>query len=448
MRILIIALLALVAAIAAGNLVAEDPGFVVIGYGGTVVRTTFAFFMVIVFISVIVGYSLVRLIARTVQMRQRWRRWRAERRRQRAHRSLADGMLALASGEFSKAERLFSKGVDDDNEPQVHYLAAAQAAQSMKAPGRRDNYLRLARESDPASASAFDLKQAEWLLDNNQVDEADATLLGLASREATNPQFLYLRMRLYQARGDYRALLGLIPELRGDRVLHHDEIDALEKSSALKVLASQFSSAEPLKAEWESFSRTLRSDPEMIAAYASALSGCAADDEAEAVLRKRLERVWDSRLAETYGEISCEPVNKQLRRVESWSMTRGEDPGLRLTRARLAVRSKMWGLAAEQLHALMAEQGATPLHYRLLAEVADGRGDNEQAARLRATGLSLATGEVIDQSADVVVNAGGETEATSVLVPKDSVASDASPEGALTAPENQNTAPQVEVQTR
>ena len=51
MKILVVALVALVAAVVAGHYVAADPGFIVIGYGGKVIRTSFAVFMAAVFVA-------------------------------------------------------------------------------------------------------------------------------------------------------------------------------------------------------------------------------------------------------------------------------------------------------------------------------------------------------------------------------------------------------------
>ena len=55
-RILLVALLALVAAVAAGHFIAVDPGFIVIGIGGKVVRSTFAFFVIVLLAALLAFY--------------------------------------------------------------------------------------------------------------------------------------------------------------------------------------------------------------------------------------------------------------------------------------------------------------------------------------------------------------------------------------------------------
>ena len=47
MKYLLIAILSLVVAVVLGHFISDDAGFVVIGYGGKVFRTSFAFFVVL-----------------------------------------------------------------------------------------------------------------------------------------------------------------------------------------------------------------------------------------------------------------------------------------------------------------------------------------------------------------------------------------------------------------
>lgn len=391
MRLLLIALVALVAAVGFGSIVAEDPGFIVIGYGGKVLRTTFAFFLLVLLVAGLALYLLIRLFVNMAELRRRWRHWSQEQRRRRAHRSLASGMLALAKGDFAKAERLFSRGVDEDAAPEVHYLAAAEAAQAMHAPARRDNYLRLAHDLKPEAADALDVKRTEWLIENGQLEDARVLLNELTQRAAPSPQLLRLRLALLQAHGDTAGVLDLVPALRRDRVMSFDEVNALERDSAVAVLDGPHVDADALKSLWGGLSKPMRADPAVIAAYVRALCAIGEDDEAEALVRKRLESQWDTELAALYGEIACEPPAKQLRKADAWAISHEDDPGLMLTRARIAVRAGLWGQAKHQLDRLVV-MGPTPLVYRLLAETADGMDDPEAATVYRKMGLELATG--------------------------------------------------------
>lgn len=390
MRLLVVALLALTVAVVAGHFVAADPGFIVIGYGGKVLRTTFAFFVLMLAAGLAAVYVAMRLLVNLLGLRRRWRRWSEEYRRRRAHSTLTSGLLALAGGEFARAEKLFNRGADADAQPEVHYLAAAEAAQALHAPERRDNYLRLAQDLHPDAAAALDIKRAAWQIETGQFDEAAQLLAQLLRDHGSNLQVLKLRLQLARHRGEPQALLDLLPALRRDRVLGVAAANDLERDAAVALLDRARSGTGDLARHWSALSKPVKAEPAVLAAYVRALIALAQHEEAETLLRKQLDRNWDSQLAALYGEVVIEPPARQLRRLEAWGLTRGDDPGLRLARARVALRAGLWGQARGQLEHLLAAAPSPQLH-RLLAEVADGVGDPAAAAEHRRRGLELAT---------------------------------------------------------
>jgi HemY protein len=391
MRILLIALFALCAAVVVGHYVAADPGFIVIGYGGKVFRTTFAFFVLVLLALGLALYALVRIGVRMFGLRRRWRRWSDGYRQRRAYRSLTDGLMALAAGDYARAETLFKRGVDADTQPEVHYLAAAEAAAALNAPARRDNYLKLAHDVQPEAGAALDARRAAWLIENGELEEAGAVLDRLARGRPGTPQLLKLRHDYLRARGDCAALLALLPDLRRDRVIGFDALNALESECAQAVLAAPSASPAELDARWQALPKTARAQAAAVAAYARGLVGHAQHEAAEALVRRQLERSWDRDLAALYGEIACSPPARQLRRLENWAALHPGDPALKLARARVALRGQLWGQALSDLQDLVAT-APTPLLHRLLADAHEGAGDAQAAARHRRLGLELATG--------------------------------------------------------
>ena len=389
-RLLLVLLLALAAAVGAGHFLAADPGYVVIGYAGKIVRLSFALFLLLTLLGVVLLYLGLGFLAHVIELRQRWRRWSHLYRQRRAYRSLAQGLLARAAGDYLRAEKLFSSGADEDAQSEVHYLAAAEAAHATQARGRRDNYLRLAQEVASTAAPVLDRQRAHWLLEAGELDAAASLIETLCKRQPSNPDLLRLQLRLLELRRDAAGLLQLIPALRRDRAISHDAANVLERDSAVAVLAAAATTPAAITPTWEGLSKPLRATSVVVATYVQGLIGAGRHDEAEQLVARQLERRWDSDLAALYGNILCEPTARQLRRVEAWASTRGSDRGLRLARARLAMRAQLWGSARTQLELLLSEDPA-PLIYRLLAEIADRTGEAEAARRYRQSGLELAT---------------------------------------------------------
>lgn len=392
MRLLGIALFAVFLAVMVGHFISEDPGFVVIGYGGKVVRMTFALFVLLVILLVALSYSVLRLSTGIFNLKRRWGQWLGERALQRAHWSLASGILESARGDFSDAEKSFFRGAKEGVQPEAHYLAAANVAQEMNAPARRDNYLQLAHNAEPRIGVTLDIKRAEWLLENDELDSAEVLISSLGKIETAAPRILQLHVELLKRLGDMQPLFELIPDLRRNRVIPFGDIQLLEERCAIAIMGDRCGSINDLRGVWDKLSRPTRQLTPVLVQYVRRLCDFDAFDEAEVLARNRLDNIWDSRVAEIYGDIKCDPPTRQLSQADKWSASHEGDPSLLLTRARLAVRAGLWAQGAGHLRRLLND-GPTPLLYQLQAEVAEARGESATAAHLRKHGLTLAIGD-------------------------------------------------------
>lgn len=382
-------LAALALAVALGQFILEDPGFVVIGYGGKMLRTSFAFFVVLMTFAGVALYVLLRLLVGLLTARARLRRWAAERRRRRSHQDLNNGLLALAAGNYQEAERILNRSAAADV-PAAHYLAAAQAAQGLNAPERRDGYLNLAVDSAPAAELAVALRRAEMQIESGENAEALATLSTLALKHAGNRQLLALRQRIFSATGAWDKLLDLLPALKRSRVYPAARLAEIEAEVAARLLAAPVETLPELKARWRGLPKSSRDQPVVVASYARDLIRIGAHEEAEALLRKALAERWDERLIRLYGELALPDPARAIEHAEAWLREHASDPALLLALGRLCLRAELWGKARAYLDQVCA-LAPTPLAHRLLAEVYDQLGEHETAARYRRTGLELAT---------------------------------------------------------
>lgn len=66
-------------------------------------------------------------------------------------------------------------------------------------------------------------------MDRGESDGALETLLAMQERHPHNNQVLRLLQRLYLERGDWSALIRLLPDLRKNKVLPTSELAALEQ---------------------------------------------------------------------------------------------------------------------------------------------------------------------------------------------------------------------------
>ena len=391
MRYLILIILALVAAVGLGHLLQQDPGFIIIGYGGKFFRMSFVPFAVIAIGATLLIYVALRALWQLLTVNKRLRKWSNTRKQRKSHRALDEGLLALAAGEFVRAEKLLSQGAKSDDSPAVHWLAAAEAAQGQHAVERRDLYLARAREAEPHAEAAIGLRRANMQLQNNQLEQARAAAEYLSDRYPDNHQVLLLRRDVYLKDQDWSALLNLLPAIKRHRALSDEAFAGLEEQTSAALLSGYFGALQELNSTWEKLSKTGRSNPVAIAKYADALVAFGQHEEAENILRKAITSGWHKALVQAYRRVEIGNADLQLERAEAWLKSRPDDPDLLVTLATLAIKAGHWEKARAYLDRLSKSQ-ATPEAYQLLADILEHEGNLGEASRCRRDGLAMALG--------------------------------------------------------
>ena len=131
----------------------------------------------------------------------------------RAGRRLTRGVIEVAEGNFAKGERLLARGASVSAAPLLTYLQAARAAHLLGQDERRDTWLKQAYKNLPGAANAILLTQAELQLDQNQYEEALASLKKIEENTQSHSHALILLGRLYFRLQDWNNLGALLPKL-------------------------------------------------------------------------------------------------------------------------------------------------------------------------------------------------------------------------------------------
>ncbi len=388
MKPLAAALAALSVAVLLGQLLTDDPGVVMIGYRGTLVRTSLVVFVLLAALALAVLYVAFRVLIRLLTLRGRVGQWSAERRRRRAGQGLIQGLLALAEGEYARAERLLARSAEGDA-PAVHYLAAAEAAQAQQASARRDTYLRLASETAPEAALAVALRRARFALDDGDLAGAEQQVAALAATHGDHREVFVLRHRLCLATSNWAGLRALLPALRRQRVYPETRLRALEAETASRLLAAPAPDLGEVRRLWNGLPKSTRAETAVLDRYAADLMAAGAPDEAETLLRKAIEHQWNERLVARYGELVTSEPARTVATAERWRARRPRDPTLLQAVGRLCLRAELWGKARGYLEEAAA-CAPSPLVMQLLAQAYERLGERDTALRHRETGLALA----------------------------------------------------------
>ncbi|HZD53007.1 MAG TPA: heme biosynthesis HemY N-terminal domain-containing protein [Woeseiaceae bacterium] len=362
----------------------QDPGYVVINFGKYVVEMSVPVLLLFLMLLGFTAWMLVRIVRAPRRLGEAAGRLRSGR----AGNRLTRGMIEVAEGNFARGERMLSRAAPGSDAPLLNYLQAARAAHLQGADERRDRWLREAYERTPEAASAVLLTQAELQLDQDQYEQALATLRRLEEKAPNHSQALNLLGTLYYRLEDWNHLGELLPRLRQHGRL---EDTVLERWSVrvYREKIERAADAESLAAAWNAVPRALKDHLELLEARCSALMRTGQNDRAEKEIAQQLKRKWRAPLVRVYGLIESSDPGRQLRRAEAWLKEHADDLDLLLASARLCLRNELWGKARSYLETVVAIR-PTPEAYQEYGRLLSQLGEGDAAAEAWRAGLLLA----------------------------------------------------------
>ncbi|APZ41693.1 heme biosynthesis HemY N-terminal domain-containing protein [Acidihalobacter ferrooxydans] len=390
MKLLLIALLAMILTGAAVQWALHEPGYVLLAWGHWSVELSLVLFVVLLGAAFIVLYALLRIVIRTwiapADIARRLHRSRAER----ARRQLIKGLLEFAEGRWNQAERLLLRSAPHSDTPLLNYLAAAHAAHRMQDYDRRDLYLRKAIESDPKAEIAVELSQAQLQLDRGQTEQALATLRHLREIAPDHAYVVRLLGKLYLELKDWGELERLLPRLRRSTRISPERVNELENRIVRGLFehARERHDLSALKQAWEALPRKSRKRPELLGLYARELAALGEPMQAERLLARTLNGQWDETLAACYGDIRSSDPAQQLKTAEAWLSARPHNGTLLLSLARLSAAAQLWGKARSYYEASLAEAPGVSAYFEL-GELLMRLEETEAATHAYREGLRL-----------------------------------------------------------
>ena len=404
MKLLFLTLLVIAAAAGFTMLAQHDPGYFLASYGDWSVESSLSIFILALTITIFVSYFTLRLLFGTLHIPGRVAYWRRHRRSLRARAATNRGLLALAEGDWPRAERFLKRFADSSDTPLLNYLGAARAAQKQGADGRRDQYLSQAFQSMPDAELAVGLTQAEVQLSSDQAEQALATLRHLRTIAPKHGYVLHLLRKIYERLESWDDLLELMPELTRQHLLDSKQAEALTQRIYRQRLQQAAVRIDTLQQCWDETPKALRHSAEMLHDYAKLLIEVGGHGEAEIHLHDYLIKQWDPQLIRLYGQVKGDNPARQLSTAEKWLGEYEHHPEQLLAVARIAFHNKLWGKGRSYLEASIGFEPRAE-SYCELGQLLDQLGEKEKASECYRKGLELAAG---DECTPVVVPADGD----------------------------------------
>jgi HemY protein len=372
------------------HLLLDNPGYVAINVGRSLLETT-----VPMFILVLGGlYALTRFAINSLGARRRLATLRHERRRRRARDDTQRGLLDLAAGRWRSAEELLSRAAPEADSAAANYLVAARAADLQDAVERRDEWLARAQESAPHERAAALITLAEMQMRRGQDQAALQTLEQLDASGDLNSRGLELMARLCQKLGRGEQLRALGPRLRSAKELPETQVIEILAQVQLEEVraAGERKDSAAVADAWSAVPRAMRRMPQTIAIHARALMQADQHVAAEKYLREAIDGGRsDATLLRLYGDLVLTDPLQPLERAEGWLRKTPENPDLLATCAKLALRAELIGKARSYLEASLARRPG-PESSLLYADLLEQLGESERALQVLRDSVSRSAG--------------------------------------------------------
>lgn len=379
-----------------GLAIAEHKGYVLLAYKGFRYESSLWAFVALLLALWLLLYLLKLTLRLSLTSLGLVNPWSGLHRSRRVRLASALGFVDLAEGRWAQALRHLRRAAESEAQPLMYYLGAARAAQQLGQVEESDALLEAALKRQPRAELAIALTHAELQLARGQAAAALDTLQAMRERHPQHHQLLRQLQHLYLQQQDWSGLLGLLPELRKQRVLGAAELAEVERQAwrgrlhSIGQASGQSAEArlQALQEAWQQLSAAQRQEPATLAVYAEQLRSLGAQDQAEALLAAALKRQYDSALVRLYGLLRGQDPSRQLQLAEGWLKSHAQDAGLLLTLGRLCLHSQLWGKARGYLESSLAFEPHPETCVelaRLLAQL----GEVEASNRYFQQGLAL-----------------------------------------------------------
>lgn len=355
-------------------------GEVIYRYGGNDYRSTVPQVALMALVGLLVLWLLWSLLASPFRA---WGRYRRKQGRAR----LIDGIQAHEQGQWQRAEKLLETAAEDKDVAAVAMVTAVRSAQARDDQAAVNQYLqRLASED----ATLHALLQAERLLAQERPVDA-INLLDTATIQPLPPRGLWLRTEALARADRAHEAYGQLGALRKQKVLPDEAVAELETRLAAQSLL-EAGDVNALAAQWEATPKALRSDPDVVSAYALRAVALDWDEPALLNLEQALDTRWDESLVTLYGQMPVDKLATRQANLQRWLGNQPASPALLLALGRIATRQRQHSLAEDYLHRAIAA-GAGPAAWEALGQLFVDRGEPALASQCFANALRQQRGD-------------------------------------------------------
>lgn len=402
-KLILLLLLVLVASVWAAGKIMQDPGYLLISYQNTTVETSLWVGLVILAIVILTVHFSIIIITKFLSSGTTIQRWSHTLKNKRSAKKTTKGLIDYIEGNFSAAQKRLSQTAKTSETPLINYLTAARAAAKNGDTQATDELLRKAHDIAPNASLAIDIAKAEIQIQQQQPEQALASLIQLCKSNTKHRHLHELLYQVYLDLNDWTALGNMMPTLRKLNIMPTTKIDALEQKIIItqwqhlvrdnKAKHSLTEVIEQLNKEWKKVAVKLRRHEKITMCYVQLLKELDKPELAELPLKEAINQQWSESLINEYGLTYNKNLQAQLTTAEGWLKNNTHSAGLMLALARLSLKNKLWGKAREYFQECLKLKSSVIAHAEL-ARLLKALGEEENSNKHILEGFNLMGGHL------------------------------------------------------
>lgn len=198
-------LIGLFAAAVALTAASHNPAYVLLVYPPYRIELSFTLFIVLLLLTFVSGYGLVRLILAAVSLPVQVRQFRLERAQAKARELLDEVLGAFFEGRYAAAEKAAARAMELGETSALHPIIAARSAHELREFKKRDAYLAAAEGKEIGDSTMRLMATTKFMLDQRDPRAALDALQELRdSGVKGHPGALSLELKAQQQAGNWK----------------------------------------------------------------------------------------------------------------------------------------------------------------------------------------------------------------------------------------------------
>ncbi len=395
----ILFLLFLTALLFLGDIILKDVGYVLISFHHYALETSVWILVITVLFVLIILHACSNIIGQLIGLKSVFSQWREGKQSKQTKNKVLEGTLLALDQEWDKAEKCLKQGLKSSDYEALSLLGLAQIAHTNGDITQRETYLKsLKALTELKGNNTIELMHAEFLIQNQQWEQALTTLETLQKQNSKNPKALQLLLKIYIHQKAWSMGLQLLTQMQKLKTIDPSEYLKQQKAFYSQILAHKAytyststekkSASEQLYEIWIQLPKTICLDSQFVSKQIALFKHYNLHYLIQKILEASLKKKADPDWILSYGYMDIKDPNLLINFLEKEAKLLSTLAEYHLVLGYLYGRLAQWNTAQDFYHKSLSIQPLQQCFYEM-AQMHIARNELKQSIECYKKALQL-----------------------------------------------------------